>query len=80
MMFLSAVWTLILTAPIYCSASIGEQIKSLQICSEQTPLYLGWPKSEYMFKKLILHLLPKNDNRLKFLCKLLHRPECDNSH
>ncbi len=25
-MFLSAVWTLILTAPIHCRASIGEQV------------------------------------------------------
>ncbi len=25
-MFLSAVWTLILTAPIHCSASIAEQV------------------------------------------------------
>ncbi len=39
-MFLSAVWTLILTAPIHCRRSIGEQVmdaKFLQICSyEQT--------------------------------------------
>ncbi len=27
-MFLSAVWTLILTAPIHCRASIGEQVTS----------------------------------------------------
>ncbi len=26
MMFLSSVWTLILTAPIHCRASIGEQV------------------------------------------------------
>ncbi len=26
MMFLSAVWTLILTAPIHCRGSIGEQV------------------------------------------------------
>ncbi len=25
-MFLSAVWTLILTAPIHCNVSIGEQV------------------------------------------------------
>ncbi len=25
-MFLSAVWTLILTAPIHCKGSIGEQV------------------------------------------------------
>ncbi len=33
-MFLSAVWTLILTAPIHCRGSTGEQIMEfLQICS-----------------------------------------------
>jgi len=30
-MFLSAVWTLILTAPIHCRASIGEQVMQCYI-------------------------------------------------
>ncbi len=30
-MFLSAVWTLILTAPIHCRASIGEQVMECYI-------------------------------------------------
>ncbi len=33
-MFLSAVWTLILTAPIHCKASIGNA-KFHQICSDK---------------------------------------------
>ncbi len=32
-MFLSAVWILILTAPIHCRGSIGEQV--IQICSDE---------------------------------------------
>ncbi len=51
-MFLSAVWTLILMAPIH----IGEQmIALLQICSDEetnsSSLHLGWPESEYIFSK-----------------------------
>ncbi len=39
-MFLSAVWTLILTAPIHCGGSTGEQVmlcfmQFLQICSDE---------------------------------------------
>ncbi len=45
---LSAVWTLILTAPIHCRGSTGEQVMDaefLQICSdEETHLHLGWPE------------------------------------
>ncbi len=52
-MFLSAVWTLILTAPIHCRASIGEQVMqcyiSPNLMTKQTNLHLGWPEN-------ILHL------------------------
>ncbi len=41
-MFLSAVWTLILTAPIHCRGSAGEQE---MYCTN--PLDLGWPEGEY---------------------------------
>ncbi len=46
---LSAVWTLILMAPIHCSGSTSEQVmlnssKSVRI-KQQTHLYLGWPIS-----------------------------------
>ncbi len=54
-MFLSAVWTLILTAPIQCRGSIGEQVMSnatfLQIFSDEQKknhLILVWPKGEYI--------------------------------
>ncbi len=44
---LSAVWTLLLTAPIHCRGSVGEQdamlhfYKSVRI-KKQTPLHLAW--------------------------------------
>ncbi len=55
MIFLSAVWTLILTAPIHCRASIGETVmlhfsKSVPI-KKQTHLHLVWPEDEEMFSK-----------------------------
>ncbi len=44
-MFLSAVWTLILTAPIHCRASIAEQVMqcyiSPNLMKKQTHLHLG---------------------------------------
>ncbi len=48
--FLSAVWTLILTAPIHCRWSIGEQemlnfYKSV-LMKKQTHLHLGWREGE----------------------------------
>ncbi len=53
MMFLSAVWTLILTAPIHCRISIDEQVMECHISpnlmKKQTHLHLGWPESEYIF-------------------------------
>ncbi len=52
-MFLSAVWTLILTAPIHCRGSIAEQVMENatvhQICDEETHFHLGWPEGEYIF-------------------------------
>ncbi len=42
-MFLSAVWTLILTAPIHCRRSIVSNITFLQICShEETNSSTSW--------------------------------------
>ncbi len=40
-MFLSAVWTLILTAPIHFNGSIAEQVIQ--------DLHLRWPEAEYIF-------------------------------
>ncbi len=46
-MFLSAVWTLILTAPIHCRASIAETLMqrhiSTNLMKKQTHPNLGWP-------------------------------------
>ncbi len=50
-MFLSAVWTLILTAPIHCRASTGDAMlyfsKSVQM-KKQTHLHLGWSGYIYL--------------------------------
>ncbi len=47
--FLSAVWTLILTAPIHCKGTICEVMlnfsRSFQM-KKQTHLHLGWPEGE----------------------------------
>ncbi len=47
-MFLSAVWTLILTAPIHCRASIAETVMqrhiSTNLMKKQTHPNLGWPE------------------------------------
>ncbi len=52
-MFLSAVWTLILTAPIHCRWSVGEQVMecyiSPKIMKKQTHLHLGWPEGKDIF-------------------------------
>ncbi len=51
-MFLSAVWMLILMAPIYCRWSIGEQVMeyiSPNMMKKQTHLHLGWPDVEHNF-------------------------------
>ncbi len=60
-MFLSAVWTLILTAPIHCRGSIGEQMMqcyiSPNLMKKQTHLHLGWAECEYIFSKFILFFL-----------------------
>ncbi len=48
-MFLSAVWTLILTAPIHCRASIAETLMqrhiSTNLMKKQLIPDLGWPTS-----------------------------------
>ncbi len=50
---LSAVWTLILTAPIHCRGSTAEQVMqcyiSPNLMKKQTHLHLGWPEGESMF-------------------------------
>ncbi len=56
-MFLSAVWTLILTAPIHCRGSIGEQVmlnffKSVPM-KKQTHQHLRCPEGEYIFNKFL---------------------------
>ncbi len=49
-MFLSAVWTLILTAPIHCRASIADTLMqcyiSPNLMKKQTHPSLGWPEGE----------------------------------
>ncbi len=58
-MFLSAVGTLILTAPIHCRESIGEVMASdvVQTFSKSvlmkklTHLHSEWPEGEYIFKQ-----------------------------
>ncbi len=54
-MFLSAVWTLILTAPIHCRASIAETLMqrhiSTNLMKKQTHPNLGWPEGEHIFGK-----------------------------
>ncbi len=48
-MFLSAVWTLILTAPIHCRRSFGDDVvlhfSKYVLRKKQTNLYLGWPEA-----------------------------------
>ncbi len=43
-------WTLILTAPIHCNGSIGEQVMqcyiSLNLMKKHAHLHLEWPKNE----------------------------------
>ncbi len=54
-MFLSAVWILILTAPIHFRWAIDEQVmycnfyKFVQM--KKQALHLGWPESEYIVSK-----------------------------
>ncbi len=54
-MFLSAVWTLILTAPIHCRGSIAEQVMecyiSQNLMKKQNHLLLEWPEAEYILTK-----------------------------
>ncbi len=49
-MFLSAVLTLILMAPIHCRASIAEHFYiSPNLMKKQTHQHLGWPADEHIF-------------------------------
>ncbi len=54
-MCLSAVWTLILTAPIHCRASIAETLMqwhiSTNLMKKQTHPNLGCPEDEHIFSK-----------------------------
>ncbi len=54
-MFLSAVWTLILTAPIHCRASISETLMegyiSPNLMKKQTHPDLVWPEGECIFSE-----------------------------
>ncbi len=54
-MFLSADWTLILTAPIHCRASIAETLMqrhiSTNLMKKQTHPNLGCPEDEHNFSK-----------------------------
>ncbi len=54
-MFLSAVWTLILTAPIHCRASIAETVMqrhiSTNLMKKETHPNLGRPEGEHIFSK-----------------------------
>ncbi len=56
-MFLSAVWTLILTAPIHCRGSIAEQVMecyiSPNLMKKQTHLHIGWPEGEHISSKFL---------------------------
>ncbi len=50
-MFLSAVWTLILTAPIHCKGCIAEQVYVIypNLMKKQTHLHFGWIEGEDTF-------------------------------
>ncbi len=76
-MFLSAVWTLILTAPIHCNE------KFLQICSDEvTNSSAGWSQGEdisskFIFLgKLFLKLL-KCEIELKIWVYIKYLIQCD---
>ncbi len=57
-MFLSAVWTLVLTAPIHCRGSIGEKVMecyiSPNLMKKQTHLHLGWPEGVCTFQQIFI--------------------------
>ncbi len=73
-MFLSAVWTLILTAPIHCRGSIGEQVVNtfLQICSEEENLiYILDGLKVSTFFGWTIHLMPTALLRITFKTKVI---------
>ncbi len=65
-MCLSAVWTLILTAPIHCRASIAETLTqrhiSTNLMKKQTHPDLGWPEGWINFQQIFIlgRTLPLN--------------------
>ncbi len=65
---LSAVWTLILTAPIHSRRSIGEQVMqcyiSPNLMKKQTHLHLGWPEGEYIFIFLVNYSFKKTSEEI----------------
>ncbi len=71
---LSAVWTLILTAPIHCRGSICEHLWSIfsksVLMKKQTHLHLEWSGGEYIFSKFsfffkLFFYLNRKDTYLK---------------
>ncbi len=79
-MYFSAVWTLILTAPIHCRASTGEQMMqcyiSPNLMNKQT-LHLAWPegKSIYIFWRTIFTTVRSTciSETLTFCLHVVHR-------
>ncbi len=88
-MFLSAVWTFILTAPIHCRGSIDDQVmlnlsKSVMI-KKQIHLHLEWLKGEYILRVqififgwtiLLSSLLIAELKYLRLEIRTNPRPEC----
>ncbi len=73
---LSAVWTLILTAPIYCRGPTGEQVKfcsfSLTLINKQSHLLhwmaWGWVNYQQMFIFIPLMIIPREiQQRMKIV-------------
>ncbi len=67
-MFLSAVWTLILTAPIHYRASIAETLIQRHISinlMKQTHPNLGWPEGKFYFYFWVNYSSKTNRNRLQ---------------
>ncbi len=61
-MFLSAVWTLIITAPIHCRGSTGAIDVMLHfsrsvLMKKQTDLHLEWPEDKSIFSQFFIFAL-----------------------
>ncbi len=50
-MFLLAVWAIILMAPIHCRGSIGEQVMQCYIFPKTNSLHRWWPVDEHIFSR-----------------------------